>query len=109
MKGAVDVRAKFVHFNVTIQATRQKLNDGRDVLAFKCIDFDFQIPKDHVSATIHGNMETGSAAAFKRLFVGQLRDKLEEGMVHALQSELIPKVNNIIGASRGYAEWIPGM
>lgn len=109
MKGAVDVRCRYVSFNVTIKATRQKLNDGRDVLAFKVMDFDFKIPRKHVSATVHGNLEVGTAATFKRLFVGKLRDKLEEGMVHALQDELIPKVNAMIVDSRGYYEFVPGM
>ena len=109
MKGATDVRCRYVSFNVTIKATRQKLADGRDVLAFKATDFDFKIPRKHVSATVHGNLEVGTAATFKRLFVGTLRDKLEEGMVHALQDELIPKVNSMIVDSRGYYEWVPGM
>ena len=41
MKGATDVRCRYVSFNVTIKATRQKLADGRDVLAFKATNFDF--------------------------------------------------------------------
>lgn len=109
MKGATDVRCRYVSFNVTIKATRQKLADGRDVLAFKATNFDFKIPRKHVSATVHGNLEVGTAATFKRLFVGKLRDKLEDGMVHALQDELIPKINAMIVDSRGYAEWVPGM
>lgn len=109
MKGATDVRCRYVSFNVTIRATRQKLADGRDVLAFKATNFDFKIPRKHFSATVHGNLEVGTAATFKRLFVGKLRDKLEEGMVHALQDELIPKINSMIIDSRGYYEWVPGM
>lgn len=84
MKGATDVRAQYVSFNATIKATRQKLADGRDVLGFKAVDFDFHIPKSHVSVVVNGNLEVGSAATFKHLFVGKLRDKLEEGMTHAL-------------------------
>lgn len=41
--------------------------------------------------------------------MGKLRDKLEEGMVHALQDELIPRINEMLLASRGYSDWIPGM
>lgn len=109
MKGATDVRCQYVSFNVTIKATKQKLRDGRDVLAFQAVDFDFQIPRSHVSAVVHGNLDVGTAATFKRLFVGKLRDQLEEGMVHALQDELIPKINALIVDSGGYYEWVPGM
>jgi hypothetical protein len=56
-------------------------------------DFEFHIPRKHVSLVVHGNLDVGTAAIFKRLFVGKLRDKLQEGMVHALQDELMPKVN----------------
>jgi hypothetical protein len=109
LKGATDVRCRYVSFNVTIQAAKQKLSDNREILAFKATDFDFQIPPKHVSAVVHGNLDISTAHTFKRLFVGKLRDKLEEGMVHAIQDQLIPKINEMLLASRGYSDWIPGM
>lgn len=109
MKGASDVRCRYVSFNVTIRATKQRLADNREVMVFKASDFDFKIPPSHVSATILGNLDISTAHTFKRLFVGALRDKLEEGMVHAIQEEMLPKINEMLLASRGYSEWIPGM
>lgn len=109
MKGAVDVRCSYVSFNVTIKAAKQRLDSGRDVLAFKVTDFEFKIPPKHVSVVVHGNLDVPTAATFKRLFVGKLRDKLQDGMVHALQDELMPKVNSLIMASKGYYEFVPGM
>lgn len=52
------------------------MEDGRYVLGFKVTDFEFHIPRKHVSLVVHGNLEIGTAAMFKRLFVGKLRDKL---------------------------------
>lgn len=109
MKGAADVRCQFVSFNVTIKATTQRLKDGRDILAFEVADFDFHLPNKHVSAVVHGNLDVATAATFKRLFVGPLKDTLEKGMVHALQGELIPKINGMLEGSRGYYEWVPGL
>lgn len=72
-------------------------------------DFEFHIPRKHVSLVVHGNLDVGTAAVFKRLFVGKLRDKLQEGMVHALQDELMPKVNGMMAQSKGYMQFVPGM
>lgn len=74
MKGATDVRCRYVSFNVTIKAGKQMLADGRAILAFKVTDFEFHIPRKHVSLVVHGNLEVGTAAVFKRLFVGKLRE-----------------------------------
>jgi len=72
------------------------LEDGRAILAFKVTDFEFLMPRKHVSLAVHGNLEVGTAAIFKRLFVGKLREQLQEGMVHALQDELMPKINGMM-------------
>ena len=109
MKGAVDVKCEYVSFNVTIKLTKQKLNDGRDVLAFKVSEFEFVIPEKHTSVVVHGNLDVPTAETFKRIFVGKLRDNLQAGMVDALQNQLVPKVNSMIVDSRGYYEFVPGM
>lgn len=109
MKGAVDVHCAKVSFNTTIKVTRQELNDGRKVLAFKVTSFELEIPHKHVNLVVHGNIEMKTAYAFKRLFFGRLKEKLENGLTNALQNSLMPKINTMITGTRGYGMFIEGM
>jgi len=109
MKGAVDVHCAQVSFNATIKVTRQELNDGRKVLAFKVINFELEIPHKHVNLVVHGNIEMKTAYAFKRLFFGRLKEKLEMGLTNALQNSLMPKINSMITGTRGYGMFVEGM
>lgn len=109
MKGAVDVKCSQVSTNTTIKVTRQELNDGRKVLAFKVIGFELTIPHKHVQLVVHGNLEMKTAYMFKRLFFGRLKEKLEGGLANALENKLMPKVNTMITKTRGYGQFIEGM
>ena len=46
---------------------------------------------------------------FKRLFFGRLKEKLESGLAHALENNLMPKVNSMITRTKGYGHFIEGM
>ena len=74
LKGAVDVRCNQVQMNTTFKAERQTLADGRKVLAFSVSKFEMDIPHDHISMLVHGNIETKVSHEFKKVFLGKLAE-----------------------------------
>lgn len=74
LKGAVDVRCNQVQMNTTFKAERQTLADGRKVLAFSVSQFQMDIPSDHISIVVHGNIGTMVSHEFKKVFLNKLKD-----------------------------------
>jgi hypothetical protein len=46
------------------------------------------LPKDHISIHIHGNIVAQIADAFKSIFIGTIRDEIESNLRSTVKSEL---------------------
>mmetsp|Transcript_1924 Transcript_1924/g.3333 ORF Transcript_1924/g.3333 Transcript_1924/m.3333 type:complete len:195 (+) Transcript_1924:32-616(+) len=73
-KGTVAVDISHFTIEVTIGVTTQKLADGKIVPGFTVSNIKLDLPKDHIKIHIKGNVVAKIADAFKKLFLGDIRN-----------------------------------
>jgi len=56
---------------------------------------------------IQGNIETKVSQKFKKVFLEELTDQIEQSLAVGLQTRLIPDLNIMLTESRGYIEIFP--
>jgi hypothetical protein len=77
-KGSVTASMSDVDLLVDIGLTTQKLSNGKVVPAFEIKSSSLNIPKKHIHISIHGNVVSKIANAFKGLFMGKIRDEIQK-------------------------------
>jgi len=79
-----------VTLRATVGVTTQKLPNGETVPAFNVPSVYIDLPKDHLSIHIHGNIVSKIANAFKSLFEGKIRDAITSNLKSLVQKQLAP-------------------
>lgn len=73
-KGSLDARVSNMAVGLKLGVTTQKLPNGKIVPAVKVLSTAVDLPKSHISLSIHGNIIAKFASLFKSLFMGTVRD-----------------------------------
>ena len=69
---------------------------GKVVPAVKVISTGCDLPKDHISLHIHGNLIAEFASLFKSLFMGTVRDQITSQVNNALRTQVPVALNKLI-------------
>ena len=73
-KGSLDAHVSNMAVGLKLGVTTQKLPNGKTVPAVRVISSAVDLPKSHISLSIHGNIIAKFASLFKSLFMGTVRD-----------------------------------
>jgi hypothetical protein len=97
-KGSLDVGISDMSVSVELQVEEQTLPDGKVVPAVKVLNSHVDLPKDHISLHLHGNLIAKFASLFKGLFMGTVRDQITDQVNKALRDSVPPAVNKLIAS-----------
>jgi hypothetical protein len=103
-KGSLDVGISAMSVSVELEVTEQTLPDGKVVPSVKVLNSHVDLPKDHISLHIHGNIIAKFASLFKSLFMGTVRDQITDQVNKALRDSVPPAVNKLIASQKGYTK-----
>ena len=84
-KGSMDVGISAMTVSVELEVEEQTLPDGKVVPSVKVLNSYVDLPKDHISLHIHGNLIASFAMLFKGLFMGTIRDQITDQVNDALK------------------------
>ena len=107
--GSVDAKMTDVAINLKVQIEEQTLPSGRIVPAVKVISSSVDLPKDHITLDLHGDIIIEFASLFKSLFMGTVRDTIVNEINNALQKEVPPALNGLIADQKGETEIYQGL
>ena len=79
--------------SVELEVLEQTLSDGKVVPSVTVINSYVDLPKDHISLSIHGNLIAKFADLFKGLFMGTVRDQITNQVNNALRNSVPPAIN----------------
>jgi len=102
-KGSLDVGISSMSVSVELEVEEQTLSDGKVVPSVKVINSYVDLPKDHISLHIHGNLIAKFASLFKGLFMGTVRDQITNQVNNALRNSVPPAINKLIASQKGYS------
>ena len=74
--GSLDAHISSMSVGLELEIITQTLSDGKVVPAVKVLSTSCDLPKDHISLSIHGNIIAEFASLFKSLFMGAVRDEI---------------------------------
>lgn len=103
-KGSLDVSISAMSVEVELEVTEQTLPGGKVVPSVKVLNTYVNLPKDHISLHIHGNVIADFASLFKGLFMGTVRDQITSQVNNALRNSVPPALNKLIAAQKGYTK-----
>jgi len=102
-KGSLDVYISDMSVSVELEVEEQTVG-GKVVPAVKVLNSYVNLPKDHISLHIHGNVIADFASLFKSLFMGTVRDQITGQVNNALRNAVPPAVNKLIASQKGYSK-----
>ena len=108
-KGSVSVDISHMTVRATIGVTTQKLANGKTVPSFTIPKVYIDLPKDHLNIHIHGNVVAKIADAFKKLFIGTIRDAVTKNLQELLVQQVPPALNKIVAEQHGFTEVYKGL
>ena len=108
-KGSVEASFTHVKLAATVGISQQTLSNGKVVPAFVIKNIDLDMPKDHISIKLKGNLVTKIASAFKSLFMGTIRDQITKAVKDNLYKQLPPVLNKLVADQKGYTEIYKGL
>jgi hypothetical protein len=101
-KGSLDVGISAMSVSVELEIDEQTVG-GKVVPAVKVLNTYVNLPKDHISLHIHGNLIADFASLFKSLFMGTIRDQITNQVNNALRTAVPVAVNKLIASQKGYS------
>jgi len=108
-KGSVSVDISHMSVKATIGVTTQKLANGKTVPSFTMSNVNVDLPKDHLNIHVHGNVVAKIADAFKKLFIGTIRDEITKNLKDLLVKQVPPQLNKIVAEQQGFTEVYKGL
>jgi len=93
----------------TIGVTTQKLANGKTVPSFTMSNVNVDLPKNHLNIHVHGNVVAKIADAFKKLFIGTIRDEITKNLKDLLVKQVPPQLNKIVAEQQGFTEVYKGL
>jgi len=102
--GSLDAHISDMSIGLKVQIEEQTLASGKVVPAVKVVGSSVDLPKDHVSLDLHGDIIMEFASLFKGLFMGTVRDQIVSQINSALQKQVPPALNGLIADQKGETE-----
>ena len=108
-KGSMAADVIHVSINAIVGLTTQTLPNGKVVPAFTVPNVTVDLPKEHISIHIRGNIVAKIADAFKVLFVSTVRDQITAHLSERVKMALPPILNDIAAKQNGQSDLFEGL